>query len=202
LIGTGAALPVVFGVSDWVIALSSFLFASGLFTLHFFRDPRRTVPSDWAAVVAPADGVVVGIEDLSASPYYEGSSRRISIFLSVFDVHVNRSPVEARVVRTRYRPGRFRNAMNSATSEVNESNTLWLESENGPVVVRQISGLIARRIVSYCDVGDRLAKGEKFGMIKFGSRTELYLPRNAEICVKLNEHVRGGATIVARFPNK
>lgn len=202
LIGAGTVLLMVFGATWWGLALACVLFAAGLFTLYFYRDPRRAAPPDPRAVLAPADGAVVGIEDLPVSPYYEGPSRRISIFLSVFDVHVNRSPVEGRVVRAQYRPGRFRNAMTPAVSEVNESNTLWLESGNGPVVVRQIAGLVARRIVCRCREGDTLAKGERFGMIRFGSRTELYLPPGAQICVKLKERVRGGATIVARFPDK
>ncbi len=170
------------------------------FVVYFFRDPKRRIPTEAASVVSPADGTIVGIEDLPSTPHYDGPCKRISIFLSVFNVHINRSPFDGTVESITYNPGEFKNAMRADTTDVNESNTIRMKTDRGPMTVRQISGLIARRIVCKVEVGENLAKGEKFGMIKFGSRTELYLPTNAEICVKLKDKVQGGATIVARFP--
>ena len=126
--------------------------------------------------------------------------RTISIFLSIFDVHVNRSPAAGAVRSITYENGRFLAAMKSAAGDCNEANTIRLETEHGIMTVRQIAGLVARRIVCKTGVGGTLAKGEKFGMIRFGSRTELYLPAQAEICVKLKEKVRAGSSIVARVP--
>lgn len=173
--------------------------AYGLFSLFFFRDPPRKIVAQPNEIVSPADGKVVGIEDLEATPYYEGPCRRISIFMSILDVHVNRVPYDGTIRDIRYEPGQFKNAMKAETSECNEANTVWLDTSHGPLTVRQISGAIARRIVCVPKAGDTLKKGEKFGMIRFGSRTELYLPPEAEICVKLKNKVRAGTTVVARF---
>lgn len=172
------------------------------FTAYFFRDPFREVPSQKSAVVSPADGTIVSIEDLSSTPHYNGPCKRVSIFLSVLNVHINRSPFDGTVQSITYKPGAFKNAMRADSSELNESNTIRMTTDHGPMTVRQISGLIARRIVCKVEAGERLARGEKFGMIKFGSRTELYLPLQAEVCVKIKDKVLGGATIVARFPEQ
>jgi len=172
----------------------------GVFSLFFFRDPSRSVIAESREVVAPADGKVVGIEDLEASPHYDGPCRRVSVFLSVFDVHVNRAPFEGTVRMIDYREGRFKNAMKAESSETNESNAVWMDTDHGPVTVRQISGAVARRIVCKARVGEALAKGERFGMIKLGSRTELYLPPGTEVCVRMKEKVRAGVSVVARFP--
>lgn len=161
--------------------------AVDVFTAYFFRDPFRDVPSEKSAVVSPADGTIVAIEDLSSTPHYDGPCRRISIFLSVFNVHVNRAPFDGAIESIAYSPGAFKNALRADSSDLNESNTIRMTTDAGPMTVRQISGLIARRIVCKVEVGERLAKGEKFGMIKFGSRTELYLPSNAEVCVKIKD---------------
>ena len=172
----------------------------GLFALFFFRDPSRAVSAAPLEMVAPADGVIVGIEGLEESPHYGGPCRRVSIFMSVLNVHVNRAPYEGTVREIKYRTGKFKNAMKAESSELNESNAVWMDTEHGPVTVRQISGAVARRIVCKAKVGETLARGERFGMIKLGSRTELYLPRDAEVCVKMKEKVRGGVSVVARFP--
>jgi phosphatidylserine decarboxylase len=172
----------------------------GLCFLAFFRDPARTIPPEPKAVVAPADGTVVAIEDLTDSPHYDGPCKRISIFLSVFNVHVNRMPLGGTIRHLRYQPGGFRNAMKAETSLTNESNALWLDTEFGPCTVRQITGAVARRIVCVVQEGQTCAKGDRFGMIRFGSRTELYLPVQTEITVTLRQKVKGGSTIVARFP--
>ncbi len=171
----------------------------GLFMVNFFRDPPRRISTRPGDVVSPADGKVTSVEDLESSPWYSGRCKRISIFLSVFNVHVNRSPVEAKILKIEHRPGLFKNAMAADSGDVNEANALWLETAHGPMTVRQIAGLIARRIVCPAQVGEALARGERFGMIRFGSRTELYLPVTAEITVRPGDRVRGGSSVVVRF---
>lgn len=182
-----------------VFTLGVVSFILGVYTLFFFRDPPRRIPTDPDALVAPADGKVVGVERLENTPHYEGPCLRISIFLSLFNVHVNRAPCVGKVRHIEYKPGRFKNAMAAETSEINEATTIRLDTGFGPVTVRQISGLVARRIVWKIAPGDALQKGEKFGMIKFGSRTELYLPEDAAVCVKVKDKVRAGSSILARI---
>lgn len=199
LILAGAIIVAFTWQTDYWIP-GAVLLAAGLFTLFFFRDPRRHIPTDTDAVVSPADGTVVGVEDFAESPHYPGPCKRVAIFLSVFNVHVNRAPADCTVNEVVYKPGKFVNAMRGDSSELNESNTFRLDGPQGPMTVRQISGAVARRIVSLPSPGDRLAKGERIGMIKFGSRTELYLPPDAQVCVKMKDKVKGGSTIVARRP--
>ena len=179
-------------------AIGILLLLSGAFALYFFRDPPRRTSADDRAVVSPADGKVVAIEDIEESPHYEGPCRRVAIFLSILDVHINRTPAAGTVRSITYQPGRFLAAMKSETSECNEAMTVHLDTAHGPMTVRQIAGLIARRIVCRTGVGDSLDRGEKFGMIKFGSRTELYLPPGTEICVEVKDKVRAGHTVMAR----
>ena len=181
-------------------AFSIPFFITGAYTLSFFRDPRRVITRDPDEIVCPADGTIVGIEQMAKTPHYAGPCTRISIFLSVFNVHVNRTPFAGSVRDIQYKAGLFKNAMKAETSNCNESNALWLDTARGPMTVRQISGAIARRIVCRAELGDTLAKGERFGMIKLGSRTELYLPPEVTVCVQMKQKVRGGATVVARFP--
>ncbi len=179
--------------------LGLLIFAFGAYAAYFFRDPERVVPQDPGVVVSSADGVVVGIETLDETPHYHGPCVRVSVFLSVFDVHVNRAPIEGTVRGVEHRPGRFLDARLPESSEQNEANCVHMDTAYGPVTVRQISGLVARRIVCRCAPGDHLATGERFGMIKFGSRTELYLPKDVEILVQEKQVVRGGETVVGRF---
>lgn len=179
--------------------LAWLFFTAGCGVLCFFRDPPRRTNAAPDEAVAPADGKIVGIEDLDSSPHYDGPCKRISIFLSLFDVHINRAPCEGTVRDIRYKPGAFRAAMGAETTDTNEANAVWLDTPHGPVTVRQIAGLVARRVVCRLAPGDTLQKGEKFGMIKFSSRTELYLPPGTEVSVRLNDKVRAGATVVARF---
>lgn len=173
---------------------------AGLAMMLFFRDFPRKITAGPDEVVSPADGRVVAIEELEASPHYDGPCKRISIFLSVFNAHVNRAPFDAAVREITYKPGLFKVAMRADTSDLNESNTLRLDTAAGPMTVRQITGAVARRIVCPVAPGGALAKGEKFGMIRFGSRTELYLPPHAEIHVTINARVKAGTSIVARMP--
>lgn len=178
------------------------ILAVGVFALAFFRDPPRKISPDPNDVASPADGTVVAIEELEESPHYDGPCRRISIFLSVFNVHVNRVPAAGEVETVAYKRGLYKNAMNPESSKVNESNAVRFRTAHGPMTVRQISGAIARRIICLSEAGDEYEKGAKFGMIKFGSRTELYLPMNMVVCVKMKEKVKGGASIVARGASK
>jgi phosphatidylserine decarboxylase len=171
--------------------------------LSFYRDPPRRVPDVPATILAAADGKVV---DVSRDVKLEDGSSvlRIMIFLSVLNVHINRSPCAGRVVDARYRPGKFLNALNAEADNVNECNTLVIEPTTalpGPVRVRQIAGVLARRIVCTARPGDSLAAGERYGMIKLGSRTEICLPENPgwEVCVELGARVRAGSSILARL---
>jgi phosphatidylserine decarboxylase len=191
-----ALLALVFGFfSAW--ALWFFLLLL-LCTVAFFRDPERAVPSDRNAIVAAADGTVMDIVELNEDEVLKTKTRRVGIFLSIFDVHTNRVPIDGLLVYRRHRPGLFLDARRPDCSEKNESMTWAFENPSITIVVRQITGAIARRIVAWAKVGDELKKGERFGMIRFGSRTELYLPLNAEVLVKVGDHVLGGSTIIAR----
>jgi phosphatidylserine decarboxylase len=166
----------------------------GAFCLWFFRDPERAIPGEPGLVVSPADGKVT---DVSAVPTPRGERTRISIFLSVFDVHVNRAPVGGVIRAAEYRKGRFRNAMGAASSEENEQNVVTVESEGQDFVFKQIAGLIARRIVFTKRIGDTVARGERVGLIKFGSRVDLLLPPGHQVRVKVGDRVRGGASVLA-----
>jgi phosphatidylserine decarboxylase len=174
-----------------------------IFLFAFFRDPQRPLPGDEKSVVSPADGTVSDIVELEHDELLGGPAVRIGIFLSVFNVHVNRSPCAGRVIETRYKKGKFVNAMHHGeASSDNESNTIVLAEARGerPVaVVKQIVGLIARRIVCTVQKGDVVQRGQRIGMIKFGSRTELYLPKwlEPQVRVTVGQSVRGAADVVA-----
>ncbi|HOZ45562.1 MAG TPA: phosphatidylserine decarboxylase family protein [Candidatus Hydrogenedentes bacterium] len=200
LLVLGVALLAILMPHGARVYLALPVLLAGVAVLCFFRDPHRVVSAAPSEFVSPADGTVVAVEDLDDTPYYDGPCRRVSIFLSVLSVHVNRAPYDGVVRKVEYKPGRYKNAMNPASSQVNESNAVWLDTLQARVTVRQISGAVARRIVCKTSVGDSLRKGEKFGMIKLGSRTELYLPNTAEIRVSVNDRVRAGATVLGRFP--
>jgi len=165
-----------------------------LFFLWFFRDPERTIPQEEGAVVSPGDGKVT---DVSTVALGNRSQTRISIFLSVFDVHVNRSPVAGVVREIRYQRGQFLNAMNKASAEQNEQNIVTVEGDGQKVVFKQIAGLLARRIVFYPKVGDRLERGQRVGLIKFGSRVDVLLDASAQVSVKVGDRVKGGASVLA-----
>ncbi len=178
-----------------------FFFLLFLFTVGFFRDPERMVPPDPNLIVAAADGTVVDIVESDENQVLKTRTRRVGIFLSIFDVHTNRAPIDGRVIYCQHREGLCLDARRADCSEKNESMTWAFENPRVTIVVRQITGAIARRIVAWAQIGDELRKGERFGMIRFGSRTELYLPLNAEVLVKTGDHVLGGSTIIARLPD-
>jgi phosphatidylserine decarboxylase len=175
-----------------------------LWMLSFFRDPERVVPQDKNILLAPADGTIADIETVDEPGFIGGKALRVGIFLSIFDVHINRSPCRAKVEKITYREGQFLDARNPQAGKANESNDLWLtriESPNDKLIVRQISGAIARRIVCRVNVGAELVSGERFGMIKFGSRTELYVPTRdgVECLVKIGDKVKAGLTPVIKL---
>src|SRR4030095_660265 len=184
------------GVS--ALALLFFLLLC-LCPIAFFRDPERAAPVDPNVIVAAADGTVMDIVELDENEVLKDKTRRVGIFLSIFDVHTNRAPIDGRVVYRQHRPGLCVDARRPECSEKNESMTWAFENPRVTIVVRQITGAIARRIVAWANVGDELKKGERFGMIRFGSRTEVYLPLNAEVLVKAGDHVLGGSTIIAQL---
>jgi phosphatidylserine decarboxylase len=191
------------GVATWFISawLTLIFLALFLFTVAFFRDPDRTVPADPNLIVAPADGRVSDIVDLDEKEVLKIKTRRVGIFLSIFDVHTNRAPIAGRIVYRQHHEGLCLDARDPDCPEKNEAMTWALENSRATIVVRQLTGAIARRIVAWANVGDELKKGERFGMIRFGSRTELYLPLEAEVLVKTGDHVSGGSTIIARLPD-
>jgi phosphatidylserine decarboxylase len=166
------------------------------FFLWFFRDPDRVIPSGPGLIVSPADGKVT-----SVAPF-PGARMRISIFLNVFNVHVNRSPLDGVVREVQYQKGKFGNAMGADSSDVNEQNVVTVEGDGHRVQFKQIAGLLARRIVFTKSVGDPLRRGERVGLIKFGSRVDVIVDSSAEIVVKVGDNVAGGSSILARFSEK
>ncbi len=184
-----------------VLALTPLLWLAGvsglllLFVLNFFRDPDRAIPNEECVIVSPGDGKVVEIVEekdaLLDEPY-----RRISIFLNVFNVHVQRTPVAGRIEQIKYNKGKFLNAASHKASLDNEQNSMIIHTGKEKVLVKQIAGLIARRIVCWAKEGDNYNLGQRFGLIRFGSRVDLFLPLNAEIKVSLGDHVSGGSSII------
>jgi phosphatidylserine decarboxylase len=168
--------------------------AFAMFFLWFFRDPERVIPDAAGAVVSPGDGKVTDVSFVTENGQKKA---RISIFLSVFDVHVNRSPITGIVHEVRYQRGKYLNAMNQASAEQNEQNVVRVQGEGQAVVFKQIAGLLARRIVFHPKVGDRLERGQRVGLIKFGSRVDVLFDASAVLHVKVGDRVRGGASILA-----
>jgi phosphatidylserine decarboxylase len=199
------AVAAVLTQSAWFWPPAVLAAGLALFILSFFRDPIRRIPTGTGLVVSPADGTVDEIEELADCEFIDGPAVKIGIFLSVFSVHVNRVPYAGRVIELRYIRGLFGNALRRETAKENEQFWLMMESTEPPhcrIMVKQIVGAIARRIVCDLRPGELVERGQKYGMIKFGSRTELYLPKEG-LCVKvkLNQGVRGGSSVVALYPN-
>ncbi len=185
-----AILLVLAGASALISWWFTFLFvALILYTVAFFRDPDRPDPGDQRAVVAAADGTVADIQEIDEDEFLKARSKRIGIFLSVFDVHTNRAPVGGRIAFQQHRKGLFFDARRPECSEKNEAMTRAFQNPRATIVVR-----------GWAKVGDELKRGDRFGMIRFGSRTEVYLPLDAEILVKVGDHVKGGASVIARLP--
>ena len=189
------ALVLAWLTGNWAWGIAPVLLAA--FFLWFFRDPRRTVPSGAGLIVSPGDGLVTETV-MIATP--EGPRHRISIFLSVFDVHVNRSPIGGMVRFVRYRKGEYLNAMNPASADRNEQNEVTVRGEGIEVTFKQIAGLLARRIVFNLREGDRVERGQRVGLIKFGSRVDTVVPAEAALRVKVGERVKGGWSVLAEMP--
>lgn len=166
----------------------------------FFRDPLREGPRGDHLVIAPADGRVVGVADVGEPTTIRGPAVRISVFMSVFNVHVNRHPVSGTVVMRHYEPGRFFNATLDKASAFNERASLGVRGPSGPVLVRQIAGLVARRIVTDADLGAEVAQGERLGIIRFGSRVDTFVPRGARVLVRTGDRTLAGVTPIAEWP--
>jgi len=197
----GVPLLLLGGVSfllQWYVATAVLVFLAA-FIFSFFRDPERVIPAEPGAVVSPADGrvVVVTDEENEGRP-----GKRVSIFLAIWNVHVNRAPADGTITKMDYRPGKFLAAMRERASVENEQNVFTLSTDAGEMVFKQIAGLIARRVVSWKKVGERVARGERIGLVRFGSRVDVWVPRTAEIVVRVGESVKGGSSVVARWPAK
>jgi phosphatidylserine decarboxylase len=194
LLAVAVALEWVTG--SWAWGIAPVLLAA--FFLWFFRDPRRTIPAGLGLIVSPGDGLVT--ETISiATP--DGPRQRISIFLSVFDVHVNRSPIGGVLSRVSYRKGQYLNAMNPASADRNEQNVVTVTGEGIEVTFKQIAGLLARRIVFNLREGDTVERGQRVGLIKFGSRVDVLIPGEAALRVKVGQRVKGGSSVLAAMPN-
>ena len=189
-LATAGVGGVIFTWTGWV------LLAFAGFCAFFFRDPERRPPSDATALLAPADGRVT-----EAGPAGDGEpgTQRVSIFLSIFDVHINRAPAAGEIQAVRYRQGAFKAAFRKDAAERNERNELEMTTERGTIRIRQIAGVVARRIVCRVRTGDRLAPGERFGLIRFGSRTDLLLPAGVTLSVRPGDRVRGGVTVIGKW---
>jgi phosphatidylserine decarboxylase len=189
------------GLLAWAGWLKLAVLLAGLaaFMAFFFRDPERTAPALPGAILAPADGQVVDVRATGADPFV-GESQTVSIFLSPLDVHINRAPLAGLIVDVQYRPGAKMAAYRPEASERNERTAISIQGEAGRVVVRQIAGVLARRIVCRVRPGDKLGAGERFGLIKFGSRTDLVVPAAVRLRVRKGDRVRGGETVVGVMP--
>ncbi len=172
-----------------------------LFVLYFFRDPNRSIVIDELQILSPADGVVVGVEEVEENQYLNERSIRISIFMSPLDVHVNRSPIKGVVDYLEYRKGRFISATKPESHDVNEKNFIGITDGKRKILVVQIAGIMARRIVSWMKKGQEIKQGEKIGMIKFSSGTQLFLPRTTDVLIKKGDRLQAGKTIIGRFTN-
>jgi phosphatidylserine decarboxylase len=186
------AAAVIWATGNWIWGIAPVLLAA--FFLWFFRDPRRAVPAGEGLIVSPGDGLITETVTVTTP---EGPRQRISIFLSVFDVHVNRSPIAGVLAAVRYQKGQYLNAMNPASADRNEQNVVTVRGDGVEVTFKQIAGLLARRIVFKPSQGDRVERGQRVGLIKFGSRVDVLIPAEAVIKVKVGQRVKGGASVLA-----
>ena len=189
-------LLVILG-RGWTFAVGTVLVCLGLFVFSFFRDPERDIPGEAGLIVSPADGRVVVVKE-EANKGRAG--KRVSIFLAIWNVHVNRAPAAGTITTLEYKPGKFLAAWDENASLQNEQNVFTQTTEHGEIVYRQIAGWVARRVVSWKKAGEDVARGERIGLVRFGSRVDLWLPCEAEIVVKVGENVKGGSSVLARIP--
>ena len=194
-----ALVPAILVSAFWGIGAGAPFWAAAVLLAGFFRDPHRAVPAVPGAVIAPADGKVMVAGDPEPGVAPPGEWIQFSIFLSPFDVHVNRVPVSGRITRIDYRPGRYVPAYSPHASIENERNEIWIERDGQAVVCRQIAGVLVRRVVCRLEPGMAVQAGDRFGIMKFGSRVDVFLPRGTALLVGIGSRVRGGETIVARI---
>lgn len=193
----GAALVGWIAHVMWLVWAGAVVFAA---IAVFFRNPRRVIPEGPGLVVSPADGKIVAIEEVVEAPFVKRPMRRVSIFLSIFDVHINRLPVAGTIKHLAYHAGKFFVASFAKASEQNERHVIHMEDEAGrAIIITQIAGLVARRIVCYLREGDHVGRGERFGLIRFGSRVDLCLPPDCKLLVTCGDRVRGGSSVIGRF---
>jgi len=193
------ALVLAVAATIWCAAWSILLWIIALFVLQFFRDPAREIPQDAGAVLSPADGRIVAVERVN-DPYVQRDAIKVSVFMNVFNVHSNRSPVDGTVQRVQYFPGKFVNADLDKASLENERNAVWIKTTDGQDITSvQVAGLIARRILCYVKAGDVLARGQRYGFIRFGSRVDVYLPLTATVKVAIGDKVSATTTILAQL---
>ena len=199
IIPLGLVTVIVFVAGfTWIAVLLLFL---TLFVIWFFRNPERTMPENPLQLISPADGKVIGIDEVASEEHPDRTLMKISIFMNIFNVHVNRIPLSGEVLSIRYKPGKFLSADLDKASALNERNTVLIRTEDGREIrVVQIAGLIARRIVCWLKEGMEVTKGERFGLIRFGSRVELFLPRGTMLRVKKGDKVRAGETTIGELP--
>lgn len=182
-----------------IFALAPIFLLLSLFMVFFFRDPERKTPEGANLILSSADGKVICIKPFENIEFVGGKATLVSVFMSLFDVHVNRAPISGQVKHVKYNSGKFLPAFKDKASLENEQTELGLENDQGKIILKQIAGIIARRIVCKVKSGDMVKAGERFGMIKFGSRIDLFLPENVEIKVKLNQKVKAGETVIGVF---
>ena len=185
---------------SWWLGIIPFILA--LFFTYFFRNPNRRIPHDPTILVSPADGKVMEVTEVFEDTYLHQQCKKVTIFLSVFDVHVNRAPMAGEITFRQYTEGQFLPAYKDSVGYENERHTISIKNDRMEIVVTQIAGLLARRIVSWTDLGDTLEQGPLYGMIKFGSCTELFVPLDVDICVTKGQHVVGGETIIGRVKDE
>jgi phosphatidylserine decarboxylase len=191
-----AVVTLFFAVMGWLL-LTFLGFLLTFFIALFFRNPKRDIPETKNAILSPADGTIVDVVTCMEERFLKTEALKVSIFMSVLDVHLNRAPVAGKVIEKSYNPGRFMVASKEKASLLNEQNALILETEDHfKLLLIQIAGLVARRIVCYAKAGDRLRKGEIFGLIRFGSRVDLYLPPTVKPIVWIGQHVKGGESVI------
>lgn len=193
----GALMIIFLVLGFWILGILFGVLAA--FMAFFFRDPRREPPTDTDVVVAPADGLVTRVQAIQESDDHAATATLISIFLSPLDVHINRAPIAGKITSVSYTRGKFLMATDERASLVNEQNALTIQGEKITVVCKQVAGILARRIVCWKEAGERVALGERFGMIKFSSRTDILLPGSVEVLVNKGKRVKGGTTIIGRM---
>ena len=200
---TAGTYAAALGRRSWPLWILAFLFTLvTLWVAYFFRDPERVGERGPDLLIAPADGRVVMVTEVDEPAFIHGRAMRISIFMNVFNVHVNRYPVAGTVRFVHYNPGRFLNAATEKSSLENEQMSVGLEHNGSRILVRQIAGLIARRIVTYSREGEQVEQGERMGIIRFGSRVDVFMPPDAEVRVKVGETTVAGTTVIARLRSK